>query len=546
MKKPFFIAFYCFLHAHPSISLKNITMRLSARFILFLTIAISILFIARNSHANVTVSNLFSNSMVLQRSVAIPVWGKASAGESVTVQFNGQSRTATPGNDGTWKISFDPMNAGGPFTMTISGKNTITISDVFVGEVWQCAGQSNMDTRVSYYQQYRNIQNSFSNPLLRYYTIRQPGGRITKWEKCTSPTLVGDLSCLGFFFGRELLEKFDTVAIGLIVTAVGGTTIASWLDPASLVDHPEIKKNDTAAGSMYNTWVSPVVGCQMRGTVLIQGEQDRSAALAPHYGERFPLLITGWRKMWGIGDFPFYWVQLANYGTVQTTATGGGGTTADIREVQRITLSLPNTAMAVAIDIGDSLHFGNKQEAGRRLSLLPRALLYGETALEYSGPHFTEQSRQGSTIHCRFSHCTGGLSTKENNPPEGFAIAGADKRWVWGNTVIHGDSVSVTHPQGAAALYVRYAYAGNPVGNLTNTTGLPASPFSTENVQTSVVVTEPAVSVPPFYGTSIEKRITTVDISGRLLNTSTQNSSMLYFRNNVNTGMILINGRIRR
>jgi len=484
-----------------------------------------------SSLAAPSVTNLFSNSMVLQRAAPVPVWGKASPGETVTVTFNDQSRSADADASGEWRIVLDSMAAGGPFEMTIAGESTITISDVYVGEVWQCAGQSNMDTRVSYYKHYKDIQNSYANPMLRYYTIRQPGGRVTKWEKCTTPALVGDLSCMGFFFGRELQEKLDTVAVGLIVTAVGGTTIASWLDPATLSANPDILSNDNTAGTMFNTWVAPVVGCALAGTVLIQGEQDRSAALAPYYHERFPLLVTGWREAWGIGEFPFYWVQLANYGNPQSSPSEAG-TTAQIREVQRLGLSIPNTAMAVAIDIGDSLHFGNKQEAGHRLALIARARDYGESDLVYSGPLFIEAVCDGSQIHCRFVHTGGGLVTTDGSAPSGFALCGEDNRWVWADALIHNDTVTVSSGQVDSPVNVRYAYAGNPVGNLCNAEGLPASPFTSEGPQlpTTSIAFKPMgnrhrVARSPVVPT----RFHCVDASGRVVYPARGNAAMVLF-----------------
>lgn len=478
-----------------------------------------------------SVSNLFSNSMVLQRAARVPVWGKASPGETVTVTFNSQSRTADADASGEWRVELDSMEAGGPFDMTIAGKSAIIISDVYVGEVWQCAGQSNMDTRVSYYKHYKDIQNSYTNPILRYYTIRQPGGRVTKWEKCTTASLVGDLSCMGFFFGRELQEKLDTVAVGLIVTAVGGTTIASWLDPATLSANPDIVSNDNTAGTMFNTWVAPVAGCALAGTVLIQGEQDRSAALAPHYPERFPLLVNGWREVWGIGEFPFYWVQLANYGNLQSSPSEGG-TTAQIREVQRLGLSIPNTAMAVAIDIGDSLHFGNKQAAGHRLALIARARNYGESDLVYSGPLFIEASRDGSQIHCRFIHTGGGLETSDGNTLSGFVVCGEDNRWVWADALIHNDTVTVSSGQVDSPVNVRYAYAGNPVGNLCNAEGLPASPFTSEGPQlpTTSTAFKPVVNRRRVASSPVvPTRFRYVDAAGRVVYHGRGSATMVLF-----------------
>jgi sialate O-acetylesterase len=457
--------------------------------------------------AAVSVTNAFSNNMVLQRAKAVPIWGKANSGEQVTITFNGQTKTVTTPSNGSWRVVLDPMPEGGPYTMTIKGASTVTITGVYLGEVWQCAGQSNMDTRVSYYGQYSEVQKNTNMPLLRYYTLRQPG-QTTKWETCTSPALVGQLSCLGFFFGRELQQKLGTVAVGLIVTAVGGTTLASWLDPEALSANPSIKTSDSTAGSMYNAWVAPVAGYAIRGTVMIQGEQDRSGGLSQYYAARFPLLINGWRAAWGQGNFPFYWVQLANYGTVQT-APNEGGSTAVIREGQRLALSLPTTAMAVAIDLGDSLHFGHKLEAGHNLALIPRALLYGETDLVYSGPLFESKTIAGNKIKLKFRFVGGGLTGKDGAALKGFAVAGSNNNFVWADAVISGDTVIVSSASVSAPTQVHYSYAGNPIGNLYNKDGLPASPFITEGAQIPVGIAHgerlPRVAGRPLWGDRPDK-----------------------------------------
>ena len=444
---------------------------------------LSVLIFGTNLHSDVKLTSTFSNSMVLQQKAQVRIWGTAAKNETVTIEFNGQSKSTTARN-GSWTIILDSMDAGGPYTMTIKGQNTIKLSDIYVGEVWHCAGQSNMDTRVSYYPHYKSIMNSTSLPLLRFLTTRQPGGVTNNvWETCTTPEKIGKLSALGFFFGKEVLQALENkIAVGLIVTAVGGTTIASWLDPATVADDPQIKSIDSNAGSMYNAWVQPVEGYVFRGTLWMHGEQDRSNGLYKYYHQRLNQLISGWRKIWNIGDFPFYIVQLANYGSVQTDPNESASS-AVIREAQRLGLAINNTALTVLIDIGDSLHFGNKQEAGRRLALPARALVYGEKELVYSGPLFIRSIIEGSKIHCLFIHCGSGMKPASGNKLTGFAIAGKDNNYSWADAVIHGDTVTVSSSSVTEPVNVRYAYGANPIGNLVNSEGLPASPFTTDGPQ---------------------------------------------------------------
>ncbi|HAJ78779.1 MAG TPA: hypothetical protein DCO75_03330 [Fibrobacteres bacterium] len=494
------------------------------------------------TYANVGVTNFFTSCMVLQRNMIVPIWGTASSGEAVTVTFNGQTKTASASSNGKWSVKLDSMVAGGPYTMIIAGNNTITIKDVYVGEVWQCAGQSNMDTRVNFYSNYADIMDTTNIPLLRYYTLRQPG-LTPVWDKCTTSVTTGRLSCLGFFFGREIQRTLGNVAVGLVVTAVGGTTVASWLDSATLAQNPGIKTNDTSADSMFTQWVSPVVGCAMRGTVWIQGENDRSSSLAPYYAARFKLLINAWRTLWGIGDFPFHYVQLANYGSTQTDANESS-TAAVIREGQRLALSLPNTAMAVVIDIGDSaaLHFTDKLDAGIRLSLPSKALIYGKADLVYSGPLFVSKSIEGSKIHCKFKFVGSGLKAK-SSVCKGFAIAGSDGKFVWADAVIHNDTATVSSSSITSPTQVRYAYVANPIGNLYNIEGLPASPFQTEGDQIPVAISSSKLSTAVFPVISGNGKVAATDALGRKMNICRIAGSGIVWLNvnNKASGTVIIN-----
>lgn len=424
------------------------------------------------AHANVAVKPPFASSMVLQRNMANPIWGTADAGEEVTVTLGTQAKTATAAANGAWKLKLDPTPEAGPLTLTIKGKNTVALNDVYVGEVWQVAGQSNMDTRLSFYP---NLADSIRNanlPLMRYYTLRQPG-ETTTWL-VVSPSTAGKLSATGYFFGKQI-QKTTGVAVGLVVTAVGGTTVESWLDPATLSANLSISTGDK--GGMWNQWVAPVVGYGIRGTVWIQGEQNCTAGLSPTYGDRFKMILKGWRAAWGQGDFPFYFGQLSS--TSGTPGPNDVSYVAVVREGQRQALSLPNTAMSVHMDIGSGdWHFPNKPEAGRRLSLPAQALLYGKTGLEYSGPQYQSMLVSGNKIKLMFSHTGTGLMAKGSL--EGFAIAGASGTWVWGDATLSGDTVIVSSASVSSPTRVRYAWSNKPTVTLYNKEGLPASPFTTE------------------------------------------------------------------
>jgi sialate O-acetylesterase len=431
--------------------------------------------------ANVAVKMPFGNSMVLQRNLVNPVWGTASNGEEVSITIGSQTKTVVTPSSEKWTIKLDPMAEAGPLTVTIKGNNTITLKDVYIGEVWQVAGQSNMDIRLSYFANLADTIKNANIPLMRYNTLRQPGqtiGGSNPWL-AVSPSTAGDLSATGYFFGKEI-QKITGVAVGLVVTAVGGTRITEWMDPATLSANPTITDSDK--GGMWNAWVAPVAGYGIKGTVWIQGENNANTADAPSYGDRFKILIKGWRGAWGQGDFPFYFLSLSNMHALQTDPNNTSNV-ALIREGQRLALSLPNTAMGVSIDIGDGddWHYANKPEAGRRLSLLARALTYGERSLAYCGPMYRSKMVSGNKVKLLFDTFGSGLAAKGGGALTGFAIAAASGKWGWGEASISGDTVVVSSSSVTAPTRVRYAWADNPTFNLFNKEGLPASPFTTES-----------------------------------------------------------------
>ncbi len=431
--------------------------------------------------------------------MAIPVWGKASPGENVAVSIGDRTKNAVTPSSGAWKVNLDPMEAAGPLTLTIRGEdNTISVTDVHIGEVWQVAGQSNMDTRVSFFSNLADSIKTADYPLLRYFTLRQPGqttGGRNPWV-VVAPSTVGELSAMGYFFGREILEAVPGVAVGLVVTAVGGTTITQWMDPVTLEANPEITNSDK--GDMWDLWVSPAVGYGIKGTIWIQGEQNCNASDAPVYGERFKLLVEGWRAAWGQGDFPFYFGQLSS--TSGTAGPNDVSNVARVREGQRLALSLPHTAMSVNFDIGKGdWHYPDKPEAARRLSLPAQALLYGESGLVYSGPLYTGSIIDGNKIKLLFDHTGSGLVAK-NGDLRGFAIAAASGSFVWGDATISGDTVIVSSPSVASPARVRYGWSNVPAASLFNKEGLPASPFTTESPDMpTAIIRDSRTAAPHFH-----------------------------------------------
>jgi len=224
--------------------------------------------------------------------------------------------------------------------------------------------------------------------------------------------------------------------------------------------------------------IAPITPFAIRGAIWYQGESN--AGRAYQYRTLFPLMIRNWRNAWGEGDFPFYFVQLANWQPIKPDP--GESEWAELREAQTITLKEPQTGMAVIIDIGDTndIHPRNKTDVGHRLALWALANTYGQK-MEYSGPLFSSFSTEGDKVRVKFTHTAGGLKTSDGSAPKGFAIAGEDHKFVWADAQISGDSIVLSSKDVAKPVAVRYAWADNPVTNLYNKIDLPASPFRTDD-----------------------------------------------------------------
>lgn len=445
--------------------------------------ALVMLMSAISSLAAVATGKVFGNHMVLQRGAPIPVFGTAAANESVTVTLNTHTITSRADGSGKWKLHIPAMSAGGPYTLTIKGgngasANTLTYSDVMVGEVWHCAGQSNMDTRMNY-SEYPNLADSIkaaNYPRLRYITTRQPGQTI-QWQQ-VNPSTAASMTATGYFFGRNLLDHFEGIAVGIVNTAVGGTTIREWLDPATLAATPDLAR-DTLAGLMYKEWIAPVEGYGVKGTVYLQGENDASSsALVGDYGRRLASLIPGWRKAWGQADMPFLVAGLCHKGARQAAA-GEASNQALVREFQRnLTDTLRGSWLSVLVDLGDETtwHYPQKPQAGQRLGMLARGAVYGQTGFVYDSPRPVACFKRGASLVIPWDARGSSLQLTTGSAPTGFQVAESDNRWTWATATLKGDTVFLTTTL-ANPTQVRHAWANNPITNLRSAAGLPATPF---------------------------------------------------------------------
>lgn len=542
------------------------------------------------TNADVKLPSLFSDHMVLQRDIKIPVWGWADPGEQVTVEFANKTATTKAGAGGDWRVDLDKVAVNAkPQTLTVKGRNTITLQDVLVGDVWVCSGQSNMEFYLGETYNASKDVPAASDPLLRLFraagkTSIKPEKDIELWNKrlwlpCT-PEEAKAFTAVGYFFGRDLRKALN-IPIGLISSSQGGSKAQLWLSPEAIEKNvgadPEFKdwlakrrlavdsfpqkqaeylplkekfdqnlkrwfnevnnapefvakmkawevENNKAradgkpplprpepsqprpkapeppdggpyssfmVGALYNAMIAPLIPYAIKGVIWYQGESNTDNG--KQYRVLFPLLIEDWRAKWGQGNFPFLFVQLPNMNKLATEPAPGKDRWPVLREAQAMALSLPNTGMAVTIDVGDpyNVHGKDKSDVGARLALVAGRVAYGANIV-YTGPTYDSMKLDGDKVRIAFKNTGHGLeigtppwTPSGKIPPvanelKGFAIAGEDRNWVWAKAQIEGNVVIVSSDHVAHPAAVRYGWADNPPCNLYNKEKLPAAPFRTD------------------------------------------------------------------
>ncbi|MDR0532803.1 MAG: hypothetical protein LBH01_02510 [Verrucomicrobiales bacterium] len=556
------------------------------------------LFLAVSSlaKADVKLPPIFSDHMVIQSDVPVHVWGWAEPGEKVTVKLAAKEAAVTTGTDGKWRLQLEPLASGtGTLTMNVEGKNKLTVSDVLVGEVWLCSGQSNMEFGVGAAS--REKIELKDEPQIRLFTVPrniQPfpsyGEMSTtsddppltgKWQVATVDNVLNNgrwkgFSAVGYYFGLRI-HNATNKPVGMISSVWGGTPATPWMSLEGLQTEPKLKgaadsvpkyrenyeqnkvlyatemekwkadvaewekkvgfplnmyaynvkqwgkqakeleaegkpvpprpeqppreprdmaNNNQTSTVLYNGMISPLVPYGIKGVLWYQGESNAGEPMK--YLATLPALINDWRAKWGQGDFPFLVVQLPNYKPQAEDTTW-----AIMREAQKLaTRSVPNTGMAVTIDIGidRDIHPWDKYDVAERLALIALKQVYGQSDLIASGPTFKNQTIEGSKIRLNFDNIAGGLiignppdhfyhSIRQKLPTEkpaelkGFVISGSDNKFVPAKAVIEGkDTVVVSADEVPNPVAVRYAWSDSPVCNLYNDAGLPAEPFRTDTL----------------------------------------------------------------
>ncbi len=507
------------------------------------------LLIALSDYAEVKLPAIFGDHMVLQQGSALPVWGWAERGDTVTVSVAGQRVTTTAGGDGKWRVNLEPLNVSGePTELTVVGKNTITLKDVLIGEVWVCSGQSNMEWPLNATFNAKEESARARFPQIRFFKVAhkvafEPQADCEgSWVVCTPETAL-TFSGVGYYFSRDLYQSLAR-PVGMIGSHWSGTPAQAWTSLEMLRAHKPLKpfvdyfeklcadrtrieeeyitktvpeyeaalkrwqaeskesvrkkpappkyecrtKRADNPTVLNNGMIAPLIPFAIKGVIWYQGESNANDPAL--YRILFPALITDWRKNWGQGDFPFIFVQLCS----------GAGDDVRIplmREAQESALALPNTGMAVTLDIGEPknprLHPRNKRDVGVRLALAAGHVAYGQ-ALVYSGPIYKSMKIDRDQVRLSFDHVGGGLiiaaapTAKENDPPnvlsselKGFTIAGTDRKFVQAQARIEGENVVVWSEQVTKPVAVRYAWVSFPDANLYNKEGLPAASFRTDD-----------------------------------------------------------------
>ncbi len=447
----------------------------------------------------ISCSKPFADNMVVQRDTKVPVWGRNKPGTEVSVAFAGQTKSVRSDADGQWRVVLDPIKASaeGRDVTIRSEQGQLVIRNVLVGEVWLASGQSNMEWALGKFPDRGAALPEVNRSLIRMITVKQtvsgtPQERMEgEWVPLDSEAWL-NCSATASYFAANLLKELG-IPIGIIQASWGGALIEPWM-PRQGFDRlgPDAKNGIRldltqeqleelakkpwdlkAPAAMYNTMIHPCAGYAMRGAIWYQGESNIGDAW---YAQKMTSLIASWRELWGIGDFPFYFVQLAAH------RRSGGERLGRMWEAQlQVARTVSHTGMAVIADFNQikNIHPNNKPDVGKRLALWALAKDYGKPVV-YSGPWYKGFKADGSRIVIEFDHAESGLAVVGEKINAVRIQGEGDVGFVDAIPVIEGSTLVVNHPAGKKALHVRMGWVNEDVINLTNTEGLPASPFRTD------------------------------------------------------------------
>ena len=497
-----------------------------------LTLFVSIFLFSAISHANVKLNSLFSDNVVLQRNMEVPVWGWADEGEKVTVEFGGQS-VSTVAKNGKWMLKLKPMKENNqPQVMIVKGNNVLKIKNILIGEVWICSGQSNMEWALSRTIGGEEAVANSTNDQLRLFVVphnvqMKPVDNVNAKWVLSEPKNTKMNSAVGYYFMSKLQKELN-VPVGMLEVAFGGTVIESWISQDVLNAMPvkdkymdlatmkaEYEANELklkpikdawlkavdsckinnlpaptrpailpsefkGTTTIYNGEICPIVPYAVKGIAWYQGESNAYVKRADTYAALLPAMIKLWRSDWQRPELPFIIFQITPNRKPQTDPNEKSGV-AIVQEAQlKACQTVPYTALVTTMDVAESdVHYKNKQPIGERAFKAAMNLAYGKK-VEYCGPIYKSMKVDGNKISIDFSHAASGLMQK-GDTLKGFVIAGADKKFFFANAIIKNNTVVVSSPNVQQAVAVRYGWADFPAVNLFNKEGNPASPFRTDD-----------------------------------------------------------------
>ena len=436
--------------------------------------------------AKISLPSIFSNNMVLQQNSTVSIWGKAKASVKVTVHtsWNNQKYSAVSAADGSWKLSLVSTKAGGPYRITISDGEEMVLDNVLLGEVWVCSGQSNMEMPVKGFKNQPTLNSAdilldADNPQIRLIRYEKTLSKTPQYDcKSTSwqvsdPQSAKEFSAVGYQFAQQLQRKLK-VPVGMIMSTWGGTRIEAWTAGNSAVaDTSKISRDDPSA--LYNAMIHPFLGYGIKGVLWYQGEANRSNY--EQYDQLMEAMVKGWRKGWNIGEWPFYYVQIAPF------KYDNNNKSAFLREAQlKASTKIPNSGMVVSMDVGteDFIHPPDKTTISKRLAYWAMANTYGMKGLPFRSPVYKSHKTDKNVITISFSHAENGLSSF-GKKLSAFEIAGEDKVFHPATARITAAGVTVQSENVKTPVAVRYAFKDWVEGDLFNNEGLPASSFRTDS-----------------------------------------------------------------
>ncbi len=453
--------------------------------------------------AEITLPSVFGDNMVLQQQSQVSVWGNAKANTTVVLipSWDSKKYSVKSDENGKWKTKIQTPQAGGPYKLEISDGSSLILKNILIGEVWLCSGQSNMEMPMKGYRGQPVLGSNDAilkskNNNIRFITVprcaaTEPKDNFSADWQVAEPKTVAEFSATAYYFAR-LLNEILKVPIGLVHVSYGGSCVEAWMgkDKSQAYEGTEIpqpgdsiKVPNRTPTVLFNGMLSPVIGYTIKGCIWYQGESNYKNP--DQYAELFNKMVDEWRTLWGIGNFPFYYVQIAPFNYAQFTPgeTDEKLNSAYLREAQQEALSMiPNSGMAVIMDIGEKscIHPSHKEITGKRLAYLALAETYGTEGIGYLSPAYKSIEIKDTAIVVSFNNIPNGLTSFGKELTQ-FELAGADKIFYPANAKAGRTTVTLSATEVEHPVAIRYAFKDFVIGDLFSTDGLPVSSFRSDN-----------------------------------------------------------------